>query len=206
MRGPLSSVKKLEEFGRIRLSDTLFMRDFLFSEISAIHGVANLPDDLELAQQAGEHLCQELLEPLQNAFGRLAIRSSYRSCAINQLGNEKGLSCAANERNYAHHIWDKRDSHGRMGAMACVIVPSFWDRFQVEGDWRKLGWWIHDHLPYSSLYFFPKRNLWACNLGWREQPERKIDSYAWPKGTLSKPGMANHLGSHRAEWEGILPE
>ena len=204
MKRAINSVKQLEDFGRIRLSESFFMRDFLFSDIAAIHGLSNVPDNLELAQSAGERLCQDLLEPLQNAFGRLAVRSAYRSCTVNAFGNEKGFNCGSNERNYASHIWDRKDAEDRMGATACVVVPSFYDRFHQDGDWQKLAWWIHDHLPYSSVYFFPKQNLWAFNIRWREEPERKISSYARPKGILTKEGMANHGGSHAAEWQGIL--
>jgi hypothetical protein len=35
-------------------------------------------------------------------------------------------------------------------------------------------------LPYSTLYFFPTN--WAVNIGWHERPQRRIDSYAEPKG------------------------
>ena len=88
-----------------------------------------------------------------------------------------------------------------MGATACIIVPAFYDEFPGEGEWTKMAWWIHDHLPYSSLYFFPK--FWAFNIGWREDPERRIDSYVMPRGCLTKPGMMNHEGSHAEEWGGI---
>ncbi len=200
MKSP-QTVRALEELGRVRLSKSFFMRDFLFSDIAAIHGLSNIPQDPDLAIAAGTRLCEELLEPLQDRFGRIAIRSAYRSCEVNQLGNEKGFNCARNEANYAGHIWDRRDQEGRMGATACVIVPRFWDAFQGQGDWQKLAWWIHDNLPYSSLYFFPK--LWAVNIQWREDPERRIDSYVAPKGCLTKPGMANHKGSHQNEYQGI---
>lgn len=75
------------------------------------------------------------------------------------------------------------------------------DAFQEEGDWQKLAWWIHDHLPYSSLYFFPK--YWAFNISWFEQPARTIHSYTSPKGCLTKPGMENHVSTHEHEWAGI---
>jgi hypothetical protein len=201
------TVPALTEFGRIRLSKSFFMRDFLFSDIASIHGLNNVPDNPDLAIAAGARLCEELLEPLQDTFGRLAIRSAYRSCEVNGFGNEmqaagkSGYACASNETNYAGHIWDRRDAAGHMGATACIIVPSFWDRFQAEGDWQKLAWWIHDHLPYSSLYFFPK--YWAFNISWHENPERRVDSYVKPRGCLTKPGMANHGGSHRDKWAGI---
>lgn len=206
MRKP-TSVSTLADFGRIRLSKSFFMRDFLFSDIAAIHGLANIPDDPDLAVAAGTKLCEELLEPLQDRFGRVAIRSAYRSCEVNGLGNElqaagkSGYNCASNEANFAGHIWDRRDADGCMGATACVVVPAFWDFFQEEGDWQKLAWWIHDHLPYSDLAFFPK--YWAFNITWREVPKRRIHSFSGPKGWLSKPGDDNHEVSHEPLWAGI---
>lgn len=207
MRKP-QSVQALADFGRVRLSKSFFMRDFLFSDIAAIHGLSNVPDDPDLAIAAGARLCEEVLEPLQDAFGRVAIRSAYRSPEVNGFGwqaqkdGRKGYNCASNEASRAGHIWDRRDAEGRMGATACVVVPSFWDRFQAPGDWRRLAWWIHDHLPYSGMWFFP--TYWAFNLSWREEPARRIDSYADPKGCLTKPGMPNHAGSHEPAWRGIV--
>lgn len=185
------------------------MRDFLFSDIASIHGFNNVPDDPDLAITVGTRLCEDLFEPLQDTFGRIAIRSAFRSVEVNGYGNDMqrakkaGYTCASNPANYAGHIWDRRDKDGFMGATACVVVPSFWDGFQEDGDWRRLAWWIHDHLPYSSLQFFP--TYWAFNISWHERPERRIDSYANPVGCLTKPGMANHDGSHEAEWAGIVP-
>jgi len=201
MRKP-RTVAALTELGRVRLSPNFFLREFLFSDIAAIHGLANIPDDPDLAIASGSRLCTELLEPLQDRFGRIAIRSAYRSAEINELGNRLGHNCASNARDAAAHIWDRRDAKGRMGAMACIVVPAFWDRFQEDGDWRRLAWWIHDHLPYSKLQFFPR--YFAFNISWREEPEKLITSYVSPRGVLTKPGMSNHDGSHRLEWDGIL--
>ena len=198
---PIKSVQQLEELGRVRLSDSFFMRDFLYSEISNAQGIPNLPSDPDLAVEAGRRLCGELLEPLQAAFGRVAVRSAYRSEAVNAFGNAHALNCARNEANYAHHIWDRRDAEGRMGATACVVLPSFADAYAAGADWRALAWWIHDRLPYSTLFFFPK--LCAFNIQWREAPERRIDSYIAPKGCLTRPGMANHAGDH-GEWYAAL--
>lgn len=206
MRRP-TSVNALADFGRIRLSDSFFMRDFLFSDIAAIHGLLNVPDDPDLAIEAGSRLCQDLLEPLQAAFGRIAIRSAFRSAEVNRLGwqlqkdGKPGYNCASNEDNYAGHIWDRRDAEGGMGATACIVIPNFWNHFQQEGDWRRLAWWIHDHLPYAGMEFFPR--YWAFNLNWHEKPVRRISSYAKPKGVLTKPGMANFAGKHDEDWSGI---
>jgi len=80
-------------------------------------------------------------------------------------------------------------------------VPWLIDHHSHEGDWQKLAWWIHDHLPYASLCFFPK--LWAFNIQWHERPKRTIQSYVSPRGMLTKPGMANWEGDHSAHYEGF---
>ena len=40
--------------------------------------------------------------------------------------------------------------------------------------------------------FYPK--LCALNIGWHENPKRRIDSYITPKGCITKSGMNNHFG------------
>ena len=85
MRKP-ETVKALEELGRVQLSKSFFMREFLYSEISQIEGIPNIPDDPELAIAAGKKLCENVLEPLQDALGRISIRSAYRSCEVNAKG------------------------------------------------------------------------------------------------------------------------
>ena len=214
-RGRPESVDTLTKLGRERLSRHFFMRDMLYSEIANLHGIQNIPDDPNLAVEAGKRLCEELLEPLHATFGHVSIRSAYRSIAVNEFGNsmqlkkKKGYNCAGTEENYSRHIWDKRDAEGCMGAMACIVIPWFVDRYK-EGKgapWQALAWWIHDHLPYSEMQFFP---IYAAfNLGWHEKAVRKdrpsgrIDSFVSPKGTLTEPGMPNHCGDHSSEYPGF---
>jgi hypothetical protein len=198
MRKP-ASMRGLEDLGRVRLSENFFLRDFLHSEIGNLYGIPNIPEDPALAIETGQRLCVELLEPLQSAFGRLHLRSGYRAPELNRFGNENKLNCARNDA--AGHIWDLRDAKGFAGATACVVVPWVWDRHQERGDWRKLAWWIHDHLPYASLQFFPK--LWAVNITWHERPKRIISSFAEPRGILTRKGMANWDGDHSLNYEGF---
>lgn len=194
-------MRGLEDFGRVPLSRHFFMRDFLYSEISVFYGIPNIPDDPDLAIAAGRRLCEELLEPLRASFGALSIRSSYRNAAVNAFGNANGFNCARPAAARARHVWDQRDANGHMGAMACVVVPWFTERYRTGADWRGLAWWIHDYLPYSRLQFFPK--LCAFNIGWHEAPDRRIDSFIAPRGCLTKPGMANHGGRHADWYEGF---
>lgn len=190
----LESIVALEDFGRERLSPSFFMRDFLYSEVSNHDGKPNIPDDPVLALQVGRTLCETLLEPLNATFGRIAIRSAYRSATLNGYCNEMaklkkpGYSCAENDKNFAGHIWDRRDAEGSSGAMACIVIPWFADRHAQGADWRALAYWIHDHLPYSELEFFSK--LCAFNISWSEKPKKNIYSYVSPKGYLVRDAHA----------------
>lgn len=199
------SVKTLEELGRVRLSPSFFMRDFLYSDISQIEGIPNIPDNPDLAIETGSALCEHVIEPIQQMFGRVSIRSAYRSSAVNAKGaeNKNQYGCSKNERNFARHIWDVPDKNGHIGAMACIVVNAFVPYYEKTAHWQALAWWILDNVPgYSSMYFFPK--LCAFNIGWHQQPEKTIRSYVPPKGYLTKPGMPNHTGDHRDEYSDML--
>ena len=191
------SVESLEDLGRVRLSQSFFMRDFLYSEIANFYGIPNIPDDPDLAVAAGRRLCEEILEPLQEQFGRISIRSAYRSCAVNERGVGRH-NCAANEANYAAHIWDRVDENGFSGATACVVVNSFIPYYERTGHWQALAWWIHDNLKVGTT-FFPK--LAAFNISWYEgeRPARIYSYVPANRGYLTKPGMPNWEGRTRIQ-------
>jgi hypothetical protein len=184
----ITSLQQLEKLGKMRLSRHFFARDFLYSEIGNFHAMQNLPEDPALFLEAGRALCGALLDPLVETFGPIAVRSAYRSPSVNQFGNERDLKCARNAANYAGHIWDKRDAAGRMGACSSIVIPWFADQYNRGRDWRDLAWWVHDHLPYSEMWFFPTNA--AFNLTWRQDPARMISSYIAPKGKLLSQGAA----------------
>ncbi|QYX55759.1 hypothetical protein K1T73_11775 [Roseovarius sp. SCSIO 43702] len=194
----------LETLGRVRLSRHFYMRDFLYSEIGNFHRIQNIPQDPDMAVENGRMLCQMLLDPLTETFGRIAIRSGYRSPELNRFGNENRLNCARNDANYGHHIWDREAATGR-GAGTSLVIPWFADRHAEGRDWRDLAWWIHDHLPYSDLCFFPR--LCAMNLSWREAPRRTISSYIAPRGLLLAEGAVPDEGraTRRARYADFPP-
>jgi hypothetical protein len=175
----------LETLGRVRLSRHFYMRDFLYSEIGNFHQIRNLPDDPELAIENGRQLCERLLDPLEETFGRLAVRSGYRSPELNAFGNQHKLNCARNDNPLECHIWDRASGEAAI-AGASVVIPWFADHYAEGRDWRDLAWWLHDHLPYSDIWFFPK--LPAFNLVWRARPLRTVSSYIAPRGTLLRAG------------------
>ena len=194
-------MKGLENLGRIRLSENFYFRDFLLSEIANFYGMPNYPDNPDIAVKYGQRLFEELLEPLQQTFGRLGIRSGYRSKEVTDFGN-KHLGRGSVKSNSAYHIWDLPDSDG-YGAAASIVIPWFADRYAQGADWRSLAWWMHDHLPYSHVEFYPK--LAAFNIQWHENPWKRIDSFIKPKGCLTRAGMKNQRGMHES-WYSYFPK
>ena len=175
------TVNALTEFGRTRLSKHFFMREMLYSEVANFHGIPNIPQDPDLAIAAATRLCEDILEPLYEAFGHVTVRSAYRSAEVNGYcnaryvesgGHNTGYYCSDNTYNAGRHIWDKRDEHGYMGATASIVIPWYLPQFEQTADPRPLAWWIKDNIPaYAEMMFFP----WMCafNIRWYEGPASK---------------------------------
>lgn len=192
MRKP-RSMWSLETLGRVRLGRYVYMREFLYSEIGNIHRIPNIPDDPDLAIERGRAFCETLLDPLEETFGRVAVRSGYRSAELNAFGNAHKLNCARNDYPLECHIWDLPDTPV---AGASLVLPWFADQYEQGRDWRDLAWWLYDHLPFAEAWFFPK--LCAFNLSWRPGPAaRRIDSYIAPRGTLIRAGGRPEAGRAR---------
>jgi hypothetical protein len=177
----------LENLGRERLSRYFYMREFLYSEIGNFYQIQNIPDDVPLALHTGRQLATQLLDPLVETFGHIAVRSAYRSPSVNGFGAEHRLNCSSNEASRADHIWDQRDDMGRCGACASIVIPWFADQYEDGRDWKDLAWWLYDHLDFQEIYFFPKRA--AFNLVWREEPEKRISSWIGAVRALHRPHM-----------------
>lgn len=193
MRRP-ASMWSLETLGREPLSRHFWMREFLCSEIGNFHEISNIPDDPDLALERGRAFATELLDPLEETFGRIFIRSGFRSQRLNAFGNEHKLNCARNDNPIECHIWDLPDTPV---AGASVVIPWFARQYAQGRDWRDLAWWMHDHLAYSEIWFFPK--LCAFNLVWRPEPRRRIDSYIAPRGALLRAGEHPEKDLHQRQ-------
>jgi len=164
--GDRSLYRGLDRIGRIRLSTSFFFRDFLHSEIATACGIINKPDNLDLAIETGSRLCVELLEPLQEGFGPIRIRSGYRSAALNAFGHKHHLNCASNKKNYAAHIWDRLDEEGRKGASACVVIPSLLGIKSTSDSAEKtIAVWARKHPSCDHIRFFKQPATF--NIGWK---------------------------------------
>ena len=182
----ISSLSALSRLGRVRLSRHFHMREFLYSEIGVHHGISNVPEDPRAAVRAGMRLCQNILDPLVETFGPIAVRSAYRSPKVNGYGNEHGLGCSSNKKNAARHIWDQVDDDGAFGASASVQVPWFSAQITHGRSWTDMAWWLHDHVPHAGITFFMPRA--AFNIGWKSRGEGEISCYSKGHAKLLKAG------------------
>jgi hypothetical protein len=200
----IDSVEAITELGCTRLSKNFFMREMLYSEVSNLYGVPNIPENPELAISVGRRLCEEVLEPLHDSFGRVSVRSAYRSPALNKFCNQRYVAgdtacwCTDNPSNAAKHIWDRRDEAGHLGATATIVIPAYLDHYDRTGDYRPLAWWIRDNVPgYAEVYFFKK--LCAFNIRWYEG---STDQAIWrldppDRELMTQRGEADFDGDHR---------
>lgn len=171
----------LERLGRVALSENFHMREFLYSEIAVHYQLRNVPDKDRVTQalDVGSKLCSLLLEPIQRQFGRVHVRSGYRSLEVNAAGVKKH-NCAADNRGF--HTWDHPSERHGWGATACISVPRL-SRAVLAGacSYECIAWWIHDHLPdWSHVEFFvtPEHSDEVCfNIGWLEQPLKAMTTW-----------------------------
>ena len=172
------SYSGLDRLGRIALSESFHLREFLYSEIAVQYQLRNVPEKarVEVAVQAGSQLCQLLLEPLQQQFGRIHVRSGYRSLEVNAAGVGKH-NCATDNRGF--HTWDHASEKNGIGATACISIPKV-SKAVLAGavPYEAIAWWIHDKLPHwSHLEFFAQAehsDELCFNIGWLKQPLKKM--------------------------------
>ena len=204
MRKP-ASMKRLEELGRVRLSPNFFMREMLYSEIADFHGIPNTPDDPDLAIAAGTRLCEELLEPLHTTFGQVSIRSAFRSVAVNEYGHER------RDKGYKLRCDCLEPCAPRVGSARCgrvrggdrlhrdpLVHPALRRRYFRGRPWPG-GYMTICRIP----TWCSSRNTLLSISGGTKKPLRRIESFAPPKGCLTKPGMPNHSGDHSSEYPGF---
>ena len=179
------SYSGLDRLGRIALSESFHMREFLYSEIAVHYQLRNVPDKerIDIAIEAGSKLCSLLLEPLQKQFGRVHVRSGYRSREVNAAGVQKH-NCAEDNRGF--HTWDHPSENNGIGATACISVPSVSKAvFDGTVSYESMAWWVYDNLPeWSHLEFFAtaEHSDEVCfNIGWLEQPLKTMTS--WRRGS-----------------------
>jgi|HubBroStandDraft_3_1064219.scaffolds.fasta_scaffold00474_7 hypothetical protein len=89
-------------------------------------------------------------------------------------------------------------SPSHTGRYSKLLSLRFGDFWALDAAWTLEAKKKYAH---ERVQFFPKPS--AFNIGWHEQPKRRISSFAAPRGVLTKPGYDNHEGDHSAHYPGF---
>ena len=155
-----AQILEYEGVSRTRLSKNFILRDFLFSTESACMGLSNLPEDPAMVVRAGKALCEKILEPLLEHFGRFAITFGYQC----REAIEQGMSEAqkrANPRSSNPHQWD-RGTFGKQVYARVDILPFCVEDRQVSR--KDFGHWMMNTLDVDLLMQWTRSNIYCITI------------------------------------------
>src|SRR5450759_3172396 len=114
-----AQILKYADLEKTRLSKNFILRDFLFSTESACMGLSNFPEDPAMVIRAGKALCEKILEPVLERFGRCAITFGYqcREAIEHSMSAQK-----QNPRSSSPHQYD-RGTFGKQVYARVDILP-----------------------------------------------------------------------------------
>lgn len=127
-----------------KLSKDFTLREFLRSEYAARHGLTIIPSREEVVNLT--RLCQDVLQPVRNLYGRMRITSGLRPAWLNQaIGGSKTSShmygCAADVEFVTHEdemqwVFDDLRTQATKGTLFDMPFDQIILEFPPDG-------WIH---------------------------------------------------------------
>jgi hypothetical protein len=187
--------KQYEELSRIRLSKNFILRDFLFSTECAARGFTNYPEDVDAVVQAGKLLCDKVLEPVLEKWGRFWITFGYMS----REGIEDGWSVderEANPHGSSPHQWDRKtwgdEVYARVDILPICIVDE-------EVTKHEFGHWLMHNLDIDLLM------QWGYSKGSciTISPKPRRVWLEWGKPSLGQPQRTDYMATDY--WKRIYP-
>lgn len=189
------SPQDYEALARVRLSKGYIARELLFSSDSAAWGLSNFPEDTEMFIRAGKALCEKILEPVQEHWGKCAITFGYQS----REGIEHGWSKAerdAHPRSSCPHQFD-RGTWGEEVYARLDILP-----FCVEdGEVSKhdFGHWMMHNLDIDLLMQWTRSNVYCITIS----PKPRRVWLEWGRPKLGEPRQKMLMGTDY--WQRVYP-
>ncbi|MFH2140168.1 MAG: hypothetical protein ABII63_05175 [Pseudomonadota bacterium] len=185
----------LEELSLVRLSPNFIMRDLMYStEVSAM-GLSNYPEHPEMVIRAGKLLCEKVLEPVLEKFGRFAITFGYQCRA----GVERHMSekqRLERPRSSSPHQWDRGTFGDEVYARVDILVFAVEDGFVSK---MEFGHWLMNNLDIDLLMMWKRANI--CCISISPKPRRVW--FEWGDPALGQPRRETFMGTHY--WQNIYP-
>ena len=193
---PITTYTQLEDFGRIRLSRNFSCATFCTARLPSGMACAMCPSTL-IWRCATRMLCRQLAEPLQTT-GASTSALGYRGRGQRPGATATTSTAPATRRIRAPHL-DQPDANGlarRHGLHRRALAVDYMQK-AAPGQPR-----LVDSRPPAlrqPVLLWPN---WApSSIGWHEAPGAPYRP-ATPRllGCLTRPGMANHGGTHASEY------
>lgn len=189
------SPNQIEALARIRLSKNFILRDFLYSTECAARGLSNYPEDPGAVVRAGKALCEKVLEPVTEHFGRPAITFAYQSreCI------DYGLSKAKREEDPHSsnpHSWDRRTFGDEVYARIDILPYCVEDGLVTK---REFGYWLMHNLDLDLVMQWRRSNVFCITIS----PRPRRVWLGWGSSKLGEPKQEIFIGADY--WQRVYP-
>ena len=183
-----------EELARTRLSKNFILRDFLFSTEAAALGLSNYPEHPELVIAAARSLCDKILEPVLERFGRFAIVFGYQCRQAIEAGMSK--SERLNPRSSNPHMWDRQTWGDAVYSRVDILPYCVEDRLVTKSEF---GHWVIQTLDVCLLMTWTRSNVFCITIS----PKPRRIWTEWGSPTLGEPRQNVLIGADY--WQRIYP-
>lgn len=139
-----------------RLSSNYILRDFTYSTEAGLMGLANQPEDLEMVIRAGQAICEKVLEPITDQFGRPAITYGYACREAIEAGYE-----VKNPKSSAPHQWDRKSFGDEVYARVDILPFCVEDGLISKHDF---GHWVMYNLDIDLLQQWSQSNVFCITV------------------------------------------
>lgn len=188
---------RIEEFdcrNKTRLSPNFILRDFLGSTEANFLGIPNVPEDWEMVIRSGKALCEAILEPLTEKFGKLFITFAYQSRQVVEATSQQKSPTSS-----CPHNWD-RLSHGKELYCRVDILPRCVEDNEVSK--QEFGHWLTHNLDFDILMDWHHSSVFCVT--YSEYKPRRVWKTWVPLGQGDGGGNSiTHMGRHF--WQTIWP-
>lgn len=187
--------RQYSALAKTRLSKNFVLRDFLFSTESAVLGLSNYPEHPEQVILAGKALCEKILEPVLERFGKFSITFGYQSRETVEHGwsPEKRQ---ANLHNSNPHQWD-RGTFGKAVYARVDIQPFCVEDGEVSK--HEFGYWLMQNLDVDLLMHWHRGNVFCITIS----PKPRRVWIEWGDSSLGQPKRTDLMGTRY--WREIYP-
>lgn len=186
---------QIEALARVRLSKNFILRDFLFSAECAARCASNYPEDPDAVIRAGKALCERVLEPVAEHFGRPAITFGYMCREVIDMGMSEAERLANYHSSNPHH-WD-RGTFGEEVYARIDILPFCVEDGEVSK--HEFGHWLMHNLDIDLLMQWRRSNVFCITIS----PRPRRVWIGWGSSKLGEPRREMFMGAHY--WNRIYP-